>query len=110
MHEVIQIMHVCYTALHYKLKIDDIMKKKKNDILNVILQRLINKLHLRAAKITHCLNTSTAYIKILPPDLDGRLPIAQYKDHHHSHLPVRTSATVALKRPFLVPPNFHYAQ
>ena len=29
MHEVIQIMHVCYTALHYKLKIDDIMKKKK---------------------------------------------------------------------------------
>jgi len=70
MHEVIQIMHVCYTALHYKLKIQDIMKK--NYILNVILKRLINKLHLRAVKITHCLNTSSVYIKILPPYSDSR--------------------------------------
>lgn len=62
MHEVIQIMHVCYTALHYKLETQDIMKI--NYILKVILKRLINKLCLRAAKITHYLNTTSVYIKI----------------------------------------------
>jgi len=35
MHEVIQIMHVCYTALHYKLRTQDIIKI--NYILKVIL-------------------------------------------------------------------------
>jgi len=41
------------------------------------LKRLINKLCLRAAKITHYLNTKSVYIKIIPPYLDGaiqRLP------------------------------------
>ena len=54
--EVIKIMHVGYTALHYKLKTLDIMQI--NDmVLKALLKRQVNKLCLRAAKITHYLNT-----------------------------------------------------
>jgi hypothetical protein len=53
MHEVIKIMHVCYTALHYKLKTQDIMKIK--DILKVFVMTKIYKLCWWAAKITHIL-------------------------------------------------------
>jgi spore coat protein CotF len=67
MFKVIQIMHICYTALHYKLTTPDIMQI--NDIvLKVLLKRQIDKLCLRAAKITQYLNTRSVYTKLLPPD------------------------------------------
>jgi len=62
-------MHVCYTALHYKLKTPRYFENKL--YFESDLKKAINKLCLRAAKITHYRNTRSVYIKILPPDLDG---------------------------------------